>query len=52
MPKRSTKSFAPSGLKVDHCFYSTEDLDRIIKAVGGLPPENIDHERFTADGSV
>jgi len=52
MPKRSTKSFAPSGLKFDHCFYSTEDLDRVIKAVGGLPPGNIDRERPTADGSA
>ncbi len=37
MPKRYTKSFAPSGLKFDHRFYSTGDLDRVIKAVGGLP---------------
>ena len=53
MPKRSTSGFNPTGLNLDGQFYSAEDVERIIEAVGRLklPDTNVEHERPNEDGS-
>jgi len=51
MPRRSIDGFNPTGLNLDGQFYSAEDIDRIVEAVGRLPNCNVEHERPNEDGS-
>ena len=51
MPKRSIDGFNPTGLNLDGQFYSVENIDRIVEAVGRLPDTNVEHARPNDDGS-
>lgn len=51
MPKRSIDGFDPTGLNLDKPFYSVEDFDRIVEAVGRLPNTDVEHRRLNDDGS-
>jgi hypothetical protein len=43
MPKSIT-DFQPKGLRLDHRFYSDDDIDAIIAAAGQLPDGEVAHE--------
>jgi len=51
MARGSIKDFRPAGVRMQGRFYSLEDIDAVIQAVGTLPKGAVSHTRVSDDGS-
>ena len=50
MPQKSVSDFKPTGIAIDHRYYSDRDIQAIISAAGGLPQGKVEHESASKDG--
>ena len=50
MPQKSVSDFKPTGIAIDHCYYSDRDIQAIISAAGRLPQGNVEHGSTSKDG--